>query len=107
MYSVHYALAAGEEDRFPLQLTAGNLLLIFLTLKQPGHKPPPGCSWMGRDSSVQVGDSSSTLERERALPLLWAAYSARYIQDLSFTHLPLQCLLWGRSQASLAASFTA
>lgn len=64
MYSVCYALAAGEEDRFPLQLRAGNLLLIFLTLKQPRHKPPPGCSWMGRASSVQVGDSSSALERE-------------------------------------------
>lgn len=51
-------------ERFPLQLTAGNLLLIFLMLKQPHHKPPPGCSWMQRASSVQVGDSSSTLERE-------------------------------------------
>lgn len=64
MYSLHHALAAGKEDRFPLQLTAGNLLLIFLTLKQPSHKPPPGCSWKGRASSVQEGDSSSTLERE-------------------------------------------
>lgn len=31
--SVPYALAAGEEDKFPLQLTAGNLELIFPTLK--------------------------------------------------------------------------
>lgn len=45
----------GREADFP-SLSAGKLLLVFLIPKQPRHKPPPGCSWPGRASSVHVGE---------------------------------------------------
>lgn len=98
-----YALAAGEEDKFPLQLTAGNALANSM-LKQPHHKPPPHFSWTGRASSVQVGDSSSTLEK-KGTSLVCSAYSVQYIQGLSSTRLPLQCLLWGHKPASFSSKF--
>lgn len=66
----------GRAADFP-SLSAGKLSLVFLIPKQPRHKPPPGCSWMGRASSLHVGELLEDFaEREKAFPSLCSASSA-------------------------------